>query len=123
MGKIDLKKIVEDYPILQKMKENEEVVWVNPDKKSFQQSTRDCELTMADVEDAQRRLERFAPFIMRCFPETRDRNGLIESVLTPIPDMQKLLGEEIGESIEGRLLLKQDSHLAIAGSVKARGGI
>ena len=50
MGKIDFKKIVEDYPILQKMKENEEVVWVNPDKKSFQQSTRDCELTMADVE-------------------------------------------------------------------------
>ena len=31
MGKIDFKKIVEDYPILQKMKENEEVVWVNPD--------------------------------------------------------------------------------------------
>lgn len=123
MDRIDFNKMVEENPILQRMKENEEVVWINPDKKSFQESVQNCELTMDDVEDAEKRLERFAPFIMKCFPETKDRNGLIESVLTSVPNMQKLLGEKVGEDIEGKLLLKQDSHLAIAGSVKARGGI
>ena len=80
-------------------------------------------LTMADIEDAEKRLERFAPFIMKCFPETKDRKGLIESVLTPVPEMKALLRDKYGAGLEGNLLLKQDSHLAIAGSVKARGGI
>ena len=37
--------------------------------------------------------------------------------------MQGHINEKYGSELEGRLLLKQDSHLAIAGSVKARGGI
>ncbi len=78
---------------------------------------------MEDVEDAEERLKRFAPFIMRCFPETRDRGGIIESDLTDIPAMKNTINRKYGSRLEGRLLLKQDSHLAIAGSVKARGGI
>lgn len=78
---------------------------------------------MEDIDDAEARLLRFAPFIMKCFPETKERNGLIESALTPIPKMQEFLNQTYGDTIQGRLLLKQDSHLAVAGSVKARGGI
>ena len=37
--------------------------------------------------------------------------------------MQEALRTACGTEITGQLLLKQDSHLAIAGSVKARGGI
>ena len=37
--------------------------------------------------------------------------------------MQEYLEHTFHTSIPGRLLLKQDSHLAVAGSVKARGGI
>ena len=48
---------------------------------------------MADIEDAERRLERFAPFIMKCFPETEDRNGIIESVLTEIPQMKEKMNQ------------------------------
>ncbi|MDY3918603.1 MAG: D-serine ammonia-lyase [Candidatus Limivivens sp.] len=118
-----MKGLGERFPILKEMQKGEEVIWVNPDKVSFTESMRECELSMADVEDAEERLKRFAPFIMRCFPETKDRNGLIESVLTDIPTMKDRINRKYGSHLQGKLLLKQDSHLAIAGSVKARGGI
>ncbi len=57
---------------------------------------------------------------MKCFPETKEKNGIIESVLTPVPKMKDLLNEKYDSNLEGNLLLKQDSHLAIAGSIKAR---
>lgn len=114
----------EDYknlPIVQKLSKGEEIVWVNPKKVSFSESS--LEIGMADIDEAEARLKRFAPFIMKCFPETEKDGGMIESALTPIPRMQKHLEETYGVRIPGKLLLKQDSHLAIAGSVKARGGI
>ena len=60
---------------------------------------------------------------MKSFPETIETKGVIESVLTPIPAMQYYLNETYGDAIQGKLFLKQDSHLAVAGSIKARGGI
>lgn len=110
-----------ELPIVQKLSGEEETVWVNLKKVPFAESR--LELGMADIDDAEARLKRFAPFIMKCFPETEKDGGLIESVLTPVPKMQKRLEETYGTKIPGKLMLKQDSHLAIAGSVKARGGI
>ena len=123
MSRVNIEQLIKKNPILADIRQEKEVVWINPDLTDFEMARQGAELTMKDIEDAERRLQRFAPFIMRCFPETRDRNGIIESVLTPIPGMQKLINEKYGSRLSGRLLLKQDSHLAIAGSVKARGGI
>ena len=123
MEKKNYDDLIKKSPLLQKMQRGEEVVWINPDLCPFETAEKNPELTMADIEDAEKRLERFAPFIMKCFPETKDRRGLIESVLTPVPEMKALLRDKYGAGLEGNLLLKQDSHLAIAGSVKARGGI
>lgn len=110
-------------PVIEKMQKEQEIVWINPNKRSFAESAHSCELSMKDVDDAEARLLRFAPFIMKCFPETRDRGGLIESSLTDIPGMKELVNRKYNSGVSGTLLLKQDSHLAIAGSVKARGGI
>ncbi len=118
-----LEELKNKFPILVNIADNEEVVWINPDKTSFEKSMEDCELSMKDIDDAEARLQRFAPFIMKCFPETREQNGIIESVLTEIPHMKERINEKYNSQLQGHLLLKQDSHLAIAGSVKARGGI
>lgn len=118
---------MDDYiakiPILEKMQRGQEVLWINPNKRPFAEGAGSCELSMKDVDDAEARLLRFAPFIRKCFPETKDRGGLIESPLTSIPKMKNLLNQKYGSGISGTLLLKRDSDLAIAGSVKARGGI
>lgn len=115
--------LMEKNPILRDISQGKEAVWVNPDYVSFQEAAKGAELTMEDVLDAERRLRRFAPFISKCFPETRKRGGLIESDLTAIPAMQEHIREKYGSVLPGKLLLKKDSHLAIAGSIKARGGI
>lgn len=106
-------------PIVQRLRRAEEVVWINPDLDSAQT----CRLSMADIEDAEARLARFAPFLAEVFPETAEQKGIIESPLVPIANMHRRINEKYCAGLGGRLLLKLDSQLPIAGSVKARGGI
>lgn len=110
---------------IQKVADGEETVWINPYLLPFRLIDAMCQLAVSDkdLEDARSRLERFAPFIQKRFPETRETGGLIESPLKEIEPMQRRLEAVCGCRIPGRLFLKMDSHLAIAGSVKARGGI
>lgn len=122
---MNAQKYIESNPVIQKIAAKEETAWVNPYLLPFAVTDGTCQLVVSDgdIEDAEKRLARFASFIQRCFPETEETNGLIESPLAEIPAMQKKLEETYGSPIPGKLLLKMDSHLAIAGSIKARGGI
>ena len=79
--------------------------------------------TIQDVQDAEARLKRFAPWIAQRFPETAAANGIIESPLSDITPMTARLTQKDGAPIHSRLLLKRDDSLPISGSVKARGGI
>ncbi|MGN1267867.1 MAG: D-serine ammonia-lyase [Dorea sp.] len=118
-----MKKDFMNIPIVKDIAKAKEIAWVNPKLIPWEEAKESLTVTMDEINDAEARLDRFAPFIMECFPETIDQNGMIESVLTPIPEMQKYLNQHFQAKMEGTLLLKQDSHLAVAGSVKARGGI
>lgn len=109
--------------VVKKLSEGTELSWVNPKRSSWEEAKGEITVSVKDIDEAEERLKRFAPFIRKCFPETEDLCGIIESPLTPIPEMKHFLNDTYGERIEGNLLLKQDSHLAVAGSVKARGGI
>ena len=116
-------RIMKKDPVIQLMKQGEEVFWLNPQKISFEKSMDHCELGQKDVDEAEQRLLRFAPLIQKYFPETEAQNGLIESPLVEIDAMKQRMNETYESALEGKLLLTEDSHLAIAGSVKARGGI
>ena len=102
-----------------------ETLWINPYKLPFEMVDGLSQLAVSDddIADAEARLARFAPFIKISFPETVETDGLIESPLREIKNMQIQLGGYADAKLSGRLFLKMDSHLAIAGSVKARGGI
>ena len=100
--------------------------WINPYKLPFDMISALTELVVSDddIRDAEERLLRFAPFIKKAFPETEETCGIIESPLREIPKMKEALSDEyVHEIFSGKLFLKMDSHLAVAGSVKARGGI
>lgn len=107
--------------IITRMKNREEVFWENPNYGKMPEGKR--ELGMADVLDAEARLARFAPLIEVLFPETEVTGGIIESPLKEIENMRGALNETMNTAIGGRLFMKMDSDLAVAGSVKARGGI
>ena len=109
--------------LLKEVAKGKEVVWIIENLEKTEDAMAKINITMADIDDAEARLARFAPFLMKKFPETIPTNGLIESPLTYIPNMQKKLEEHYDTKIPGKMFLKQDSHLAIAGSIKARGCI
>lgn len=84
------------YPVVSDLCALKETAWVNPDKLPFAQAAAACPLTLADIEDAAARLERFAPYLAAVFPETAAAGGIIESPVQPIPRMQKVLKERSG---------------------------
>lgn len=111
------------YPLIRDMIALREVTWFNPATAPVTEAIGDVGLTAADVADASARLTRFASYIRRAFPETEPSGGIIESDIQPLPHLQAFLSERYGQTLEGALWLKRDSHLPISGSIKARGGI
>lgn len=120
----DAKKVRQDmlmkkYPIVENMAKAEEIFWINPNSDEEEE----IQFSMDDIDDAQARLQRFAPYIMKAFPETKKKKGIIESSLVEVAKMKEYLEEEAGHKIPGRLFIKCDSDLPVSGSIKARGGI
>jgi D-serine dehydratase len=74
-------------------------------------------ISYKDILDAKERMERFSPLVAGLFPETED--GIIESPFVRLSRLQKTMYP----SMKGKLFAKLDSHLEVAGSIKARGGI
>ena len=108
----------EQFPLINELTALQPLSWFNPGIAAAAEALGDVGLAAADVAQASARLARFAPYLARAFPETQASGGVIESPVVPLPAMQAALG-----IAPGKLWLKQDSHLPISGSIKARGGI
>lgn len=113
---------MEQIPAVKDAASGVETFWLN-DRKCPESMQGEKAVTKEQIEDAKKRLERFAPYLAKVFPETAKTHGIIESELREIGAMKHELNEKWQAQIEGRLFLKMDSHLPISGSVKARGGI
>ena len=116
--------LAKKYPLIKKMQNREEVFWLNPHCDNILSS----QITESNIKDASTRLERFAPYIQKAFPETAGQNGIIESPLMEITSMKKHLAENHlfdaeKKELQSRLMMKCDNLLPISGSIKARGGI
>ncbi|WP_440890064.1 D-serine ammonia-lyase [Vibrio sp. WZ-1] len=115
--------LVAEFPLVERLIGLEEVVWFNPNITTLEEGLPYVGLGAAHIKDASERLKRFAPYLMKAFPETAASNGIIESSVVEINKMKSCLEAQYDTQILGRLMLKQDSHLPISGSIKARGGI
>ena len=118
---MNIQMVLKESPILQTVASRQEMLWTNPYVKEEPDLNIEG-LSVQGIDDAEERLARFADYIQIAFPETESNQGLIESPLTEVPVMLAWLKAE-RDSFKGRLFLKMDSNLPIAGSVKARGGI
>lgn len=123
MSHIDINKLISNFPLVRDLVDLKEVVWFNPKVTTTDQGLPYVGLTQDDVIDAQARLQRFAPYLVKAFPETAITQGIIESEVVDIPKMKIALEKRYNTTICGQLRLKKDSHLPISGSIKARGGI
>ncbi|WP_139692899.1 D-serine ammonia-lyase [Sporolactobacillus terrae] len=106
-------------PVIRALEACEDVLWLNP---AYGQQTASL-VSADDVADAEARLRRFAPYLVKVFPETRGSEGIIESPIYALPSFQKWLEQREKMKAPGTFIMKADSELPISGSIKARGGI
>jgi len=123
MEKLNVDKLIEQFPIIKSLIALKETCWFKPQITSLEVGLPYVGLTANDIKQASERLTRFASYLVKSFPETSAKNGIIESEVVNIHSMKAKLEEEYKTHIQGQLMLKKDSHLPISGSIKARGGI
>ena len=108
---------------IDQLKNRRPLLWLNPGYRPEVRSTGAMGLDGASLRDAEARWARFAPLLEKLFPELAASRGIIESPLVEAPRFRNVLAERHGARIAGRLFVKCDADLPVAGSIKARGGI
>lgn len=108
---MEMQQWIEKLPVLKKVAAAQEIMWLNP---SFSpgHSVHTKIINEEIAEEAIKRFERFKPWMKDVFFFEEP----YRSPLTEIRDLQQKL------QIGGRLFIKRDSELPVAGSIKARGG-
>ncbi|MDN5709663.1 MAG: D-serine ammonia-lyase [Planococcus sp. (in: firmicutes)] len=117
----EIHKWADEYPLMADLLDLKPVVWLNPKRREMDQ-VQGLPVTFDDLEEAEQLWMRFAPYLMKVFPETAETGGIIESELREAEHMQTRLESYYGEQLSGKLYVKCDNELPVAGSVKARGG-
>lgn len=118
---LNIDELKERFPLIEKLQSEQYVFWENENVAKERQVS--DQMTPDMIQDAENRLKRFSSYIKVAFPITKFTDGIIESELREIAAMKKLIEGRRGFNIPGKLMLKCDHALPIAGSIKARGGI
>ena len=80
--------------------------WVNPNMEKYETAIKDSPLNEENVKDAEERLKRFASYIAKVFPETKETKGIIESPLLKIPSMKQAFRETLRATYFRRIIIK-----------------
>lgn len=103
----NINQLTEQYPLVKELIELKEISWFNPSITSLEEGLPYVGLGVENIKDASDRLKRFAPYLVKAFPETAETSGIIESEVVAISEMQKVLEHEYDTQIQGRVLLKK----------------
>lgn len=98
-------------------------LWTNPQRQAQPPAVVQAlghGISLQDTHAAAARFARFAGLLAQVFPELAASGGVVESPLLPAAALQPALGMAPGQ---GRLFIKADHRLPVAGSIKARGGM
>lgn len=109
-----------DAQVLARLQALEPTTWRNPRRQAGSAALKDQPATRADLDRAAAQWERWTPMLRRLIPDLPPRG--IESTLTPVPNLQRAMGERLDRPVTGTWLVKGDHDLPLAGSIKARGG-
>ncbi len=106
--------------LLSALAQRRPVLWLNPDRSPQSARDRDALVSILhSVAEARERFERFAPLLASLFLELTPLAGRIDSPLREVHRLAAGLGLHRSD---GRLFVKADHELPVAGSIKARGG-
>ncbi len=119
--KQEIDRWTDEYPLMADLLDLKPLVWLNPKRREMDE-VQGLPVSFQDLEEAEQLWRRFAPYLMKVFPETIEKGGIIESQLREAEHMQTQLEAYYGEQLPGKLYVKCDNELPVAGSVKARGG-
>lgn len=92
---MNLETLVTEHPQIKDLINQQPIFWHNPD---YAQKA-ELPFSKADIFDAVARLERFAPYLAKTFPATAATNGIIESPLISLNEMQKLGSNKTNRSL------------------------
>ncbi len=98
-------------------------LWINPARLTDVPNTLSAlgrTISLDDTKSAAARLARCAGLLAKVFPELAPSGGVVESPLIAADALHPLVGLRPGQ---GRLFIKADHSLPVAGSIKARGGM
>lgn len=73
----EIEELKVEYPLVNKLIATEEVFWINPNIEKYETAIKDSPLHEENVKDAEERLKRFAPYIAKVFPETKEKTALL----------------------------------------------
>jgi D-serine dehydratase len=96
-------------------------LWLNPNVKPDGICDPSLPIRSTQVSEAEANWRILAPVLKTCFPELEASNGKILSQLIEAKDLRLALGYAGPEY--GRVFVKADNDLPVAGSIKARGGV
>ncbi|WP_284756903.1 D-serine ammonia-lyase [Agrobacterium sp. fls2-241-TYG-188a] len=110
-----------DDPAREDVLASRPTLWLNTEYRNG--SINDAHLPVRPqlVDEAKANWERLAPLLQTCFPELEASGGAIRSDLIELTALREALG--YGSEAFGRVLVKADNALPVAGSIKARGGV